>query len=78
MRTPTVFQNLVTYVAEFNQRLSSAFELVRNTAGVQHERQKEYYDRKATNDSYAIDDLVWVLSKNPSELTYYREHHTAS
>jgi len=58
-----VFQNLVTYVAEFNQQLSSAFELVRNTAGVQHERQK-YYDRNATNDSHAIDDLVWVLSNS--------------
>jgi len=63
------------YVAELNQPLSSAFKLVRNTAGVQHERQKEYYDRKATNDSYAIDNLVWVLNskvpKNSSKKLFH-------
>ena len=63
------------YVAELNQRLSSAFELARKTAGVQHERQKEYYDRKAIDDPHAVGDLVWVLNprvpKNSSKKLFH-------
>jgi len=63
------------YVTELNQRLLSAFELVHETAGMQHERQKEYYDTKAISDPRAVGDLVWVLNpkvpKNSSKKLFH-------
>ena len=54
--------SLNEYAAELDQRLKSAFELVHRTTGIQHERQKQYYDRKVHGESYAVGDLVWVLN----------------
>ena len=52
--------SLTKYVAKLDQQLSSAFKLASKTSGVQHEKQKQYYDRKTRGDSYTVGDLVWV------------------
>ena len=63
------------YAAELDQRLTSAFELARRTSGIQHERQKQYYDTKTHGESHAVGDLVWLhnpkVPKNSSKKLFH-------
>ena len=53
----------------------SAYDNVRHTFKVQHERQKEQYDMKIHGDPYVVGDWVWLLNpkvpKNNSKKLFH-------
>jgi len=55
-------QSLNGHATKLDKQLASAFELARRTSGIQHERQRQYYDAKANGESYTVGDLVWLLN----------------
>ena len=59
---PHQSESLTEYVVKLDKQLSFAFELASRTSGVHHEKQKQYYNKKAHGDAYTADDLVRVLN----------------
>jgi len=72
---PDSHQSPNEYAANLDKQLKSAFDLARKTAGVQRERQKQYYDQKVHGTSYNPGDLVWLLNpkvpKNSSKKLFH-------
>ena len=50
------------YVADLQKTRSSVYGIMRDNMNVQHERQKEYYNRKVHGQPYNIGDRVWFPS----------------
>ena len=50
------------YVAELQRTISTAYQHVREKVKGQHEKQKEYYNRKIHGKPYSDGDLVWLYS----------------
>ena len=63
------------YAAALQKQLTSAYDSVRQSFQVQHERQKEFYDRRVHGDPYVVGDRVWLLNpkvpKNSTKKLYH-------
>ena len=65
--TPDPCDNYGQYVGEQRNVLEEAHELARtHLAAVQH-HQKEYYDRRAAGQSYAVGERVWHFHPAPKK-----------
>ena len=60
--SPSDPQSPSEYAVTLQKHLMSAYESVRKTGNNQHQRQKEYYDKKIHGDPHAVGDLVWVFN----------------
>ena len=61
-RTPNYADGYPEYVRELRERLEKAHELARAHIGAAQYRQKEYYDRRAGGEPYAVGDRVWLYT----------------
>ena len=72
---PTDSQSPSAYAVALQKQLVSAYDSVRQTFKVQHERQKEQYDKKIHGDPYVVGDWVWLLNpkvpKNSSKKLFH-------
>ena len=59
---PTPVKTHSEYVAELDERLEQAYEVVWEHLKTAQKYQKQYYDRKATGGRYQPGDLVWLYS----------------
>ena len=62
--SPSDPQSPSEYAVTLQKHLTSAYESVRKTGNNQHQRQKQYYDKKLHGDPHAVGDLVWVFNPN--------------
>ena len=63
------------YVAELQRTISTAYQHVREKVKGQHERQKEYYNRKIHGKPYSVGDLVWLYSPVVAKGRSKKLHH---
>ena len=50
------------YAAALQKQLTSSYDSVWQSFQVQHERQKELYDRRIHGEPYVVGDRVWLLN----------------
>ncbi len=53
---------VVPYVRELRARMTDAFTMVRERVQAAQQRQKDYYDRRATGGRFKVGDRVWLYS----------------
>ena len=61
-RNPDYADGYPEYVRELRESLEKAHELARAHIGAAQYRQKEYYDRRAGGQPYAVADRVWLYT----------------
>ena len=66
------------YVADMHQRITTAFEKVRERTGQEQLRQKQYYDQKVHGAPFQVGDLVWLWQPAvPRKRRYCAKFHRA-
>ena len=62
--SPQQPMSTLDYVKKLRDRLTYAYQLAREQLKKAAERQKRLYDRRKTDTTYHIGDLVWYMAKN--------------
>ena len=63
------------YATQLQSRLLFAYNLVRKHTGLQHQRQKVFYDKKVHGKPYKPGDLVWLHSPVPPRGASWKLYH---
>ena len=63
------------YASLLQTRLRTAFDLVREHASTNHQRQKAFYDQKVHGKPYMPGDLVWFYSSVPQKGSSRKLYH---
>lgn len=68
-------QSYGEYAKLLQNRLQTAFDLVKKHITKEHQRQKEFYDHKIHGKPYIAGDLVWLHSPVPKRESCRKLHH---
>ena len=72
---PTAVHSMGEYAKQLQNRLLTAYELVREHISTQHQRQKTLYDKKVHGKPYKPGDLVWLHSPVPPRGSSHKLYH---